>query len=196
MVASHDFRPRNYELFSEGTLVGYIGFNNGVPGTLGTGNNSVNATGTAVLKRGISLLPITLPNATVTDPANEQVSLSFELNGRTIGQSNTFMTLYTGILKVAPFSIFDRVENFLVNARAFRTVLSFQGSEEAGDDDPHFEYGHLIALFTQFPPWVLAQGQRWTEGDMVVQVDGKLVGAGVLRHLVLGSVDGGGAVSS
>lgn len=198
MVASNDFRSRNYELFSQGTLVGYVGFNNGVHGALGIEGATKNGTGHGVQEGRLSVSLNTLPNATITDLGDDRVTFSFELNGRTIGESNIFMTVFTGILKAAPYSKTERVRTFFVNSRAFNTYLSFVERADPGPDGPFFEYEQLIQLFTQLPSWVMSHGSQWTEVDMVVSVDDVAVGAGVLKWQTrqeLGAADRGGVMT-
>lgn len=200
MVARNDFRPRNYELYWKGSLVGWVEFNNGAQGALGSGSATANQTGNAVPQRNLSVSSITLPNATATiDQTNARVAFSFELSGRTIGESNVFMTLFTGILKAAPFPKTERLTSFLVNSRTFNSFLNFMEREGAGPDGPFFEYGQLIQLFTQLPAWMISHGSQWTEADMVVSVDGRAVGVGILRWQIrpgMGAADGGALSTS
>ena len=203
MVAFNDFRPRNYELFWQGTLVGYVSFNNGPHAALVVAGGSPSETGTAAVNQG--RLPIsqsTLPIATTANlpDNNSGVQLSFKLYGHTIGESNVFMTLFTGILKAAPYNLAERVANFLVNARSFNAFLSFQGEEDLKPFEEFFEYQYLIRLCMQLPDWVLEQPhERWAEAEMVVTVNEKTVGAGVMKWQaseVLGPVHVGSVLSS
>ena len=136
MVAHNDFRSRNYELYSQEALVGYVGFNNGVYDTLSIGNGTKDDTsGHDMQKSSLSVVPIILANATTVDPGSV-VTFAFELNGRTIGQSNVFMTLFTGILKAAPYSKAERVQDFFLNSGTFNTYLSFTAREDPGPEGP------------------------------------------------------------
>ncbi len=198
MVASNDFRARNYELLWQTTLVGYISFNSGGPGALAIGGGRANATAAVVQQRDLSILPISLPNATATDPDNSHTRFSFELYGRRIGECNVFMTLFTAIVKTAPYAKTERVAEFLLNTRTFDTFLSFKGQDETGPTDPVLVFGHLIRLFMDFPTWVLQRGGMWLEANMVISIDGNVVGAGVLKYQArneVGAVDVGDAVT-
>ena len=196
MVAQNDFRPRNYELYWKGALVGWVEFNNGAQGALGIESGTANEAGTALQQRNLSALPITLPNATtIANPANIRVAFSYELSGRTIGESNIFMTLFTGILKAAPYPKTERVITFAVNSRTFNSFLSFMEREAAGPAGPFFLYGQLIRLLTQLPGWILSHGSQWTEADMLVSIDDRVVGVGVLKWQI-GAADGGDVSTS
>ena len=182
MVATNDFRPRNYALYWQGAVVGYVSFNDGARGALGVGSRSANATGAAVQSEDLSLSPTTLPQPTTpSNPTSPQITLSYELKGRTIGEPNVFLTLFTGILKAAPYYESEQVDEFLVNTRTFNTYLSFKGREDLAPGAPFLEYAHLLRLFAQLPMWMLEHGGGWTEANMVVSVDGNVVGAGVLN---------------
>ncbi|KAF6217940.1 hypothetical protein HO133_006352 [Letharia lupina] len=190
MVASNDFRSRNYELYWQGTLVGFVGFNTGAYGALSIGNATTNGTGQGVQEGSLSVSLNTSSDATTTDLGNSRTTLSFELNGRAIGESNVYMTLFTGILKAAPYSKDERVQDlFFVNSRAFNTYLSFKEINDPGPDGPYFEYQQLIQLFTQLPSWVISHSSQWTEAYMLVSVDGRPVGAGVLNWQIRQKTD-------
>lgn len=199
MVASNDFRSRNYELYWQGALVGWVGFNNGVLGALGIECGSKNRTGHEVQEASLSVSSSNSSSTLTKDPANDRIIFSFELNGRTIGESNVFMTLFTGIVKAAPYSKDEHFKDFIVNSRAFNSYLSFKGEEHPGPDGPFFEYEQLIQLFMQLPTWVVSHGSQWTEADMVVSVDDSVVGAGVLKWQIrqgTPDADGGSASTS
>ncbi|KAL9132421.1 MAG: hypothetical protein Q9175_006404 [Cornicularia normoerica] len=181
MVASNDFRSRNYELHWQGALVGYVGINNGLYGALGIRNGTANGTGHSIQERTLSVSTHSLPNTTITDLGNGRINLAFELNGRIIGESDVFMTLFTGILKAAPCSKNERVQSFFVNSRAFNSYLSFKERDDPGPDGPFFEYEQLLQLFMQLPSWMMSHSSQWTEADMVVSVDDRVVGAGFLK---------------
>lgn len=184
MVVSNDFRPRNYELYWQGALVGWAGFNNGPPDALGIGGSSKNRTGHDWTNGSLSVISDDSSNALTEDLANEHIAFGFELYGHTIGESNVFMTLFTGILKAALYPTNERIDDFFVSSRAFNSFLSFKGEEYIGPEGPFFEYGHLVKLFMQLPTWVAGHGGEWTEADMVVSVDESVVGAGVLKWQV------------
>lgn len=200
MVAQNDFRPRNYELYWKGALVGWVEFNNGAPAALGIGTGTANETGTALQQKSLSALPTTLPNVTtVTDPAAARIAFSYELSGRTIGESNIFMTLFTGILKAAPYPRTERVISLTVNSRTFDSFLSFLERQGAGPAGPFFQYGQLIQILTQLPAWIISHGSQWTEAEMIVSIDGKVVGVGVLKWQIrqgVGTADGGDVSTS
>ena len=199
MVASNDFRPRNYELYSKGALVGWVGFNNGVYGALGIEGGTKNGTGHGVREGSLSVSVDTLPNATTNDRANNRMTFSFELGGRTIGESNVFMTLFTGILKAAPHSKAERVQDFFVNSRTFNAYLNFKERADLGPEGPFFEYEQLIELLTQLPSWMISQGSQWTEADMFVFIDRMVVGGGVLKWQIrpgVGTPDSADVVTS
>ena len=182
MVASDDFHPRNYELFSYGVLVGFVSYNNGYHGALGIGGGMNNGTGRGARRRSSSVLPSYLPNTTIIDLDNRRIRFGFELDGHRIGESNVFMTLFTGILKAGWYPKTDRVDEFIANTRTFNSMLSFQERDYPGPDGPFFEYEQLIQLLTKLPTWMITHGSRWTEAEMVVSVDDWLVGAGVIRY--------------
>lgn len=196
MVAVNDFRPRNYRLYWQGSLVGYVGFNNGAQGALGIGNGTANETGTVVQEGNLSVSPNTLPNDGTTDLGDDDTTFSFQIHGHTIGEPNVYMTLFTGILKAAPYSKTERVDDFWVNSRAFNTYLSFQERVDPGPEGPFFRYEQLIHLCTRLPTWVMSHGNQWTEADMVVLINGTVVGAGVLRWQHGLGTDGGDVSTS
>lgn len=191
MVAVDDFRPRNYRLYWQGSLVGFVGFNRGAQGALGIGNGTANETGTAVQQNTFSVSPNSLLNDTTADLGDDDTAFSFQVHGHTIGEPNVYMTLFTGILKAAPYSKTARVEDFFVNSRAFSTYLSFQEREDPGPVGPFFRYEQLIHLCTRLPTWVMSHGDQWTEAEMVVLINGTVVGAGVLRWQHGPGTDGG-----
>ena len=191
MVSSSNFHPRIYELFWQRTLVGYVSFNSGARGVLGVSGASANTTNTALQKKNFSISPITLlPNTTTAIPQNNGVTISFDLTGRTIGEANVLMTLFAGILKAAPQDQTERVDEFVVNERAFNAYLSFMGRGSTKPDEPFLEYTHLIQLFTQLPSWMIGHGEKWTEAGLLVWVDDRAVGAGVLMWQVGNAVGG------
>ena len=197
MTASNDFRPRNYELYWQGTLVGHVGFNNGFHGALGLGGGSVNETVTAIQQENLSVSPVTLPkNASTSSRENIDVTLVYELHGGTIGETSFFMTLYTGIVKAAPYYGSEQVEEFVVDTRAFSTYLSFKGREDLEPAEPYLEYAHVIELLAQLPLWALEHGGKWREANMVALVNNERVGAGVLErqgYTEVGAKEGGNA---
>ena len=196
MVAVDDFRPRNYRLYWQGSLVGYVGFNTGAQGALGIGNGTANEVGTAVQEGNLSVSPNTLPVDRTTGLGDDDTAFSFHTNGHTIGEPNVYMTLFTGILKAAPYPKNARVNDFWVNSRAFNTYLSFQEREGPGPEGPFFRYEQLIQLCTRLPTWVMSHGNQWTEADMVVLINGTVVGAGVLRWQHGSGTDGGDVSTS
>lgn len=196
MVASDDFRCRNYELYWQGALVGWVEYNNGVNGALGMEAGTKNGTGQ---EGSVSVSANALPSAATTDGDNNRVTLSFKLHGRTIGESNVFMALFTGILKVAPYSKNERVQAFIVNARSFDSYLSFREREDTGPDGPYLRYERVIQILMQLPQWMISHGNQWTEADMLVLIDDRFVGVGVLRWQVgqePGTADGGNVMTS
>ena len=190
MVASNDFRPRNYNLLWQGTLVGYVGFNNGVLGILGVQGGSANETNTAAQKKNLPVSAITLPeNVTTSNLKIDHIQIDYELTGHTIGEDNVFMTLFTAILKAAPYYPTERVGDFLLNTRTFNTYLTFKG-RALGPDEPYLEYPNLIRVFTEFPKSVIQHGERWTEASFIVwnvEHDLKVIGAGMMKWV--GSTD-------
>ena len=199
MVASNDFRARNYELYSKGALVGWIGLNNGPDGALGMEHVVKNGTVHAVPDGSLSVSLDTSADATNDDQVDNRMTLTFELHGRTIGESNVFMTLFTGILKVAPYSKVERVADLFVLSRAFNSFLTFKGRADLGPEGPFFIYEQLIELLAQLPNWMIAKGNQWTEAEMFVSVDGTVVGGGILMWQPrpgLGTPDGGDVVTS
>lgn len=182
MTASNDYRPRNYELYWQGTLVGHVGFNNGFHGILGVGGGSANKTVATIQQKNLSISPVTLPkNVSTSSPGTMDVTLVYGLHGRTIGETSFFMTLYTGIVKAAPYYGSEQVEKFVVDTRTFSTYLSFKGREDLEPAMPYLEYAHVIELLAQLPLWAFEHGGRWREATMVALVNNKRVGAGVLE---------------
>ncbi|CAD6581252.1 MAG: hypothetical protein ASARMPRED_000556 [Alectoria sarmentosa] len=151
MVAVDDFRPRNYRLYWQGSLVGYVGFNTGAQGALGIGNGTANEVGTAVQEGNLSVSPNTLPVDRTTGLGDDDTAFSFHTNGHTIGEPNVYMTLFTGILKAAPYPKNARVNDFWVNSRAFNTYLSFQEREGPGPEGPFFRIPWPGDLYTYAP---------------------------------------------
>ncbi|KAL9069171.1 MAG: hypothetical protein Q9161_005694 [Pseudevernia consocians] len=199
MVASNDFRSRNYELYSKGALVGWVGFNNGLYGALGMEGGTKNGTGHGVRAGSLPVSLGTLPEATTNGQANVQMAFSFQLSGRTIGESNVFMTLFTGMLKAAPHSKDERVPGFFVNSRAFNSYLNFNERADLGPEGPFFEFEQLIELFTHLPSWMITHDSQWTEAEMFVSIDGTVVGGGVLMWQIrpgVGTPDSGDVVTS
>ncbi len=199
MVASNDFRCRNYELYSKGALVGWVGLNNGLYGALGMERVVKNGTAHGVADGSLSVSLDTLADATNDDQVDNRLTFTFELHGRTIGESNVFMTLFTGILKAAPFSKVERVADLLVNSRAFSSVLSFKARADLGPEGPFFVYEQLIKVLTQLASWMLTHGNRWIEAEMFVSVDGTVVGGGILMWQIrpgVGTPDVGDVVTS
>ena len=187
MVASGDYRCRNYELYWRGALVGWVGYNNGVNGALGMADGTENMTSDS----GSSLvLPATSTNITTDSAGNDEITFSFELHGRTIGESNIFMTLFTALLKAAPYPKTERVQAFVVNTRPFNSYISFMERPDPGPDGPFLRYEQVIRMLAQLPRWMIAHGSQWSEANMVVLVDDGLVGAGVLGWQVRGKVRG------
>ena len=180
MVALNDFRSRNYGLYWQGTLVGYVAFNKGPTSTLSLLNSTTNVNSHGVHERS-SVSANALLNLTATALSSGRASFSYHLYGRTIGQSNVFMTLFTGILKAAPFPKNQRVPEFFVNSRSFNSLLSFKEQGGLGPGGPFFEYEQLIEGFMELPSWSISHGSQWVETEMVVLVDNKVVGAGVLK---------------
>ena len=187
MVASKDYRPRNYELFFQGTLVGYVGFNNGALGVLGIEDGSANETDAAVQQVDLSISSLTvLENATTTNLGSNEIQIDFELKGRIIGEDNIFMTLFTGILKVAPYYSTESFNNFLLNARTYNSLLSCTARKDLGPGDTHLGYPDLLQVFAQLPRWVIVHGGgRWTEAEFLVWANAdtrpQVIGAGILK---------------
>lgn len=199
MVSYSDFRPRNYDMFWEGTLVGYLSFNNGPRHALVIAGGSANETRTAIQQGRSSISQDTLPLATPPHLNDVGVEISFKLHGHSIAESNVFMTLFTGILKVAPLNPSEPVVQFLVNTRPFNTVLSFEGQPDLYPYQPYFEYRYLIEMLMLLPGWVLENEFRFAETEMVVTVNEKTVGAGVMQWQdgeTGGAADVGTALSS
>ena len=190
MVALNDFRSRNYALYWQRTLVGFVAFNNGLIGALGLLNGTTNENSDAVQEGSLSVSTNASPNLTTTALGSGRISLSYQLYGRTIGESNVFMTLFTGILKAAPFPINERVPEFFVNSRAFNSVLSFKERDGLGPRGPFLEYEQLIKLFMELPLWSISHGSQWVEAEMVVLVDNKVVGAGLLKWQIRPEISG------
>ena len=195
MVASEDFRCRNYELYWRGALVGWVGYNNGI----GMAGGTKNMTSDSVQEGSSLVLPSTSPNVTTDSLGVDRTTFSFELHGRTIGESNVFMTLFTAMLKAAPYPKDERVREFVVSGRPFNSYLSFMERHYTGPDGPFLKYEQVIRIFTQLPRWMISHGSQWSEANMVVLVDDRLVGAGVLGWQVrgeMGSADSGNAMTS
>lgn len=189
MVATGDFRCRNYELYWRGGLVGWVGYNNG----LGMGGGMKNFTRDSVEEGSSLILPNTSRNVTTDSVGVDGVTFSFELHGRTIGESNVFMILFTAILKAAPFPKDERVRSFVVSGRPFNSYLSFMERLDPGPDGPFLKYEQVIQIFMQLPRWMISHGSQWSEANMVVLVDDRLVGTGVLVWQFrgeMGTVDG------
>ena len=196
MVASGDFRCRNYELYWRGALVGWAGYNNGAQSALGMAGGTKNMTSDSV-QEGSSL--VTSPNVTTDSLGVDHITFSFELHGRTIGESNVFMTLFTAILKAAPYPKDERVQAFVVSGRPFNSYLSFMERRDPGPDGPFLQYEQVIRIFTQLPRWMISHGSQWSEANMVVLIDDRPVGAGVLKWQVggeMGTVDGDTVMTS
>lgn len=199
MVGLNDFRPRNYELYWRGGLVGWVGFNSGTGSHLSIGNGTANGTSHGVQVGSFPVSPNTLPNATNVDPGTNRIAFTFELHGRTIGESNVFMTLFTGILKAAPYPNVERVQDFFVNSGSFNSYMSFKERADLGPEGPFFRYELLIELFTYLPLWIIAQTSGWTEAEMYASVDDKVVGGGLMKcrfRLGVGAAAGGDVVIS
>ena len=194
MVVRNDFRSRNYALYWQEALVGFVGFNNGVYNTLSFENGTRNdGTRHGMQEGSLSLSQNALPNATAVD-LHSVTTFAFKLTGRTIGESNVFMTLFTGILKAAPYPKVERVQTFFVNSGAFNTFLSLREREGLEPGGPFFAYEQLIQLLTQLPAWVIVHRDQWTESEMEVSIDDEVVGAGVMRRQIregAGAADGG-----
>ena len=187
MVASKDFRPRNFDLLSQGTLVGYVGFNNGARGVLGIEDGSANETDAAVQQVDLSISSLTLlENTTIPNLETNNIHVDFELKGRTIGEDNVFMTLFTCILKAAPYYPTESLDSFLVNTRTFNTLLSCKARQDLGPGEARLGYPDLIQVFTQLPRWVIVHGGgRWTEAEFFVWANmeqrPQVIGAGIMR---------------
>ena len=187
MVASKDFRPRNFDLFSQGTLVGYVSFNNGARGVLVIEGGPANETDTVVQQVDLSISSLALlQNTTTTSVENNDIHIEFELKGRAIGEDNVFMTLFTGILKAAPYYPTESFDSFLLNTRTFNSLLSCKAREDRGPSEIHLGYQHLIQVFTQLPRWVIVHGGgRWTGAEFLVWADmerrPQVIGAGILK---------------
>ena len=184
MVAANDFRSRIYEMFWRRTSVGFLSFNDGTENILGMGRRPALKTDPTAQKSASTISLNIVPNATSTIPqVNIPATIAFSLFGQTIGESNVFMTLFTGILKAAPYARSERVNEFFVNARTFTTLLSFKGLEDTGPDRPFFMFEHLILLLASLPDYVVQKGGgRWIEAEMSAVVDVKVVGAGLLKR--------------
>ena len=181
MVALNDFRSRNYGLYWQGTLVGYVAFNNGPTSALSLINSTTNVNSHGVQERSWSVSANASQNLTTTALGSGRSSFSYHLYGRTVGESNVFMTLFTGIIKAAPFPKDQRVPEFFVNSRSFNSLLSFKEQGGLGPSGPFFEYEQLIEGFMELPSWLISHGSQWVEAEMVVLVDNKVVGEGVLK---------------
>ena len=181
MVALNDFRSRNYDLYWQGTLVGYVAFNNGPTSALDLINSTTNVKSYGVQEKSLSVSTNASQNLTTTALGSGRSTFSYHLYGRTIGESNVFMTLFTGILKAAPFPKNQRVPDFFVNSRSFNSLLSFKEQGGLGPSGPFFEYEQLIEGFMELPSWSISHGSHWVEAEIVVLVDNKVVGEGVLK---------------
>ena len=194
MVVSKDFRPRNFDLLSQGTLVGYVGFNNGALGVLGIEDGSANETDSAVQQVDLSNLSLPLlENATTTNLESNDIQIDFKLKGRTIGEDNVFMAIFTGILKAAPYYPTEPVDNFLLDARTFNTIISCTARKDLGPGETHLGYPQLIQVFTQLPRWVIVHGGgRWTEAEFLVWTNveqgRQVIGAGVMKYQTRGTI--------
>lgn len=188
MVAHSDFRPRNYEMLWEGTLVGFLSFNNGPRSALAVGGGSANETRTAIQQGRSSISRNTLPLASPAHLDDPEVEISFRIHGHSMAESNVFMSLFTGILKVAPLNPSEPVVQFLVNSRRFNTVLSFEGQPDLYPHQPYFEYKYVVQMLLQLPGWVLRQQFRFAETEMVLAINDKTVGAGIMLWQDSGTV--------
>ena len=190
MVALNDFRSRNYGLYWQGTLVGYVAFNKGPNSALGLRNGTTNGISHGVQERSLSVSANASQNLMATALGSDRTTFSYHLYGRTVGESNVFMTLFTGILKAAPFPKDERVPEFFVNSRSFNSLISFKEQSDLGPSGPFFEYEQLIQLFMELPLWTISHGSRWVEAEMMVLVDNKAVGAGVLKWQIRPGISG------
>ena len=190
MVALNDFRSRNYGLYWQGTLVGYVAFNKGPNSALSLRNSTTNGISQGVQERSLSISANASQNLTATALGSDRTIFSYHLYGRTVGESNVFMTLFTGILKAAPFPKDERVPEFFVNSRSFNSLLSFKEQSDLGPSGPFFEYEQLIQLFMELPLWTISHGSRWVEAEMMVLVDNKAVGTGVLKWQIRPEISG------
>ena len=181
MVALNDFRSRNYKLYWQGILVGYVAFNNGPNSALSLINSTTNVNSHGVQEISLSVSTNASQNPTTTALGSGRASFSYQLYGRTVGESNVFMTLFTGILKAAPFPKSDRVPDFFVNSRSFNSLLSFKEQSGLGPTGPFLEYEQLIKVFMELPSWSIRHGSQWLEAEMVILIDNKVVGEGVLK---------------
>ena len=190
MVALNDFRSRNYGLYWQGTLVGYVAFNNGPYSALGIINSTTNRISHGVQGRGFPISINASQDLTTTALGSGRTTFSYHLYGRTVGESNVFMTLFTGIVKAAPFPKNERVPEFFVNSRSFNSLLSFKEQDGRGPSGPFFEYEQLITLFMKLPSWSISHGSQWVEAEMVVLVDNEVVGTGVLKWQIRTEISG------
>lgn len=181
MVALNDFRSRNYGLCWQGNLVGYVSFNNGPSSALSLRNSTSDGICPVVQGRSLPVSANASQNLTMTALGSGRTTFSFRLYGRTVGESNVFMTLFTGVLKAAPFPKNERVPEFFVNSRSFNSLLSFKEEDGRGPRGPFLEYEQLITLFTELPSWSIARGSQWVEAEMMILVDNEVVGVGVLK---------------
>ena len=198
MVALNDFRSRNYRLYWQGTLVGYVAFNNGPNSALSLINSTTNLNSHGVQGISLSVSTNASPNPKTTALGSGRASFSYQLYGRTVGESNVFMTLFTGILKAAPFPRNERVPEFFVNSRSFNTFLSFKEQSGLGPTGPFFQYEQLIEVFMELPSWSILHGSQWLEAEMVILIDNKVVGEGVLMWQIRPEISGpnGGNVTA
>ena len=187
MVASEDFRSRNFDLLHQGVLVGYVAFNNGPLGVLGIEDGSANETNPAVQQVDLSTSSLTLlENTTTTNVQSNDIHIDFKAKGRTIGEDNVFMTLFTGILKVAPQYATEFFDSFSLNTRTFNSALTCKARRDIGPGESRLGYSALIRVFKELPLWVLTHGGgSWNETDFLVWESMgqryQVLGAGILR---------------
>lgn len=188
MVASDDFRARNFDLLHQGVLVGYVSFNNGPQGIIGYADGSANETNAAVQQVDLSNSSLALlENTTTTNVENDDIHIDFELKGRSIGEDNVFMTVFTGILKAAPYYPTEPLDSFLLNTRTFNTLLSCKARQDLGPGETHLGYQHLIRVFSELPRWTLVHGGGWwREVEFLVWANMRrgqpqVIGAGIMK---------------
>ncbi|KAL8791756.1 MAG: hypothetical protein Q9195_005632 [Heterodermia aff. obscurata] len=172
MMKRSRYTCNTYHLFWEGTEVGTLGFVRGVirPGLLSLGNGStvpvINATD----------LPV------VADPV---FALNVELKGKMMPINDVFIAVLGALsdLAACPDKNARVVSGYSYRQAPVMAYLSFGTFGYRPLDPPPFlTFTHVIEALAHLP-LVMFERRVFSEADMMLKLDGKDVGRGLLRQL-------------
>ncbi|KAF6219967.1 hypothetical protein HO133_003792 [Letharia lupina] len=177
--------------------LGYVSILGGSSLGIATGNSTEKSLGLA-LPTQRSIPKLRLANLTTTinkfttlitgKPDMTNLNIEISLLGRPLEIDAVFHTVYAGVLALAPWPQYARIDGpGVVEDHSSRTFLRWDSSYLRVQ--PTFEYRYLILALAKLPLYMYEQN-RFEEARFVVYVDGIEVGRGWLYRRGVGGVSG------